>query len=330
MLTIIRNTPLPALLVDLPGGRIAAANAAAHGLLAVPEGDSLVGRMATDLAADPVAGRRALSLVVDGHIDGFWRANRLLSRCDGSTVSADIWFSASTSTQGRPRFGVVVGSPTTSDDGVRGVSEQSEPVQVVGVVGDSWLLRQISRTVTKLLGHSAEDLIGTSILGIVHAEDVPALLVTLGSVAREPRMSRTHLRFLDSAGGWTLCTVHITPLAATELPAFAFTATPTGASADGERPSALDAHERLMRIAQEVRSVQVGPSRTPGATETSAFALLSPRECEIVRLLLDGERVPAIAEKLVVSQSTVRNHLAASFKKLGVHSQQELLRRFWT
>ena len=67
----------------------------------------------------------------------------------------------------------------------------------------------------------------------------------------------------------------------------------------------------------------------PGPAETSALALLSPRECEIVRLLLDGERVPTIAQKLVLSQSTVRDHLAASFKKLGLHSQQELLRLFW-
>jgi DNA-binding NarL/FixJ family response regulator len=63
--------------------------------------------------------------------------------------------------------------------------------------------------------------------------------------------------------------------------------------------------------------------------EAGALALLSPRECEIVQLLLDGRRVQAIAAQLVVSQSTVRNHLAHAFKKLGVHSQQELLLRFW-
>jgi DNA-binding CsgD family transcriptional regulator len=330
MLTIIRNTPLPALLVDLPSGRIAAANAAASSLLAVPDGETLVGRMATDLAADPVRGRRALTLVLDGDIDGFWRANRLLSRWDGSTLSADIWFSARPVKQARPRFAVVVGVPTTSE-GSGGALEQGshDPVEVVGVVGDSWLLRQISTTVTNLLGYCAEDVIGASILGFVHPEDVPVLLMALGAAAREPLMSRTHLRLLSATGEWNLCTVHITPLAAAELPAFAFTARPTRLSVDDELPQALDAHERLMRIAHEVRSVHVSSTRAHGVAEASAFALLSPRECEIVQLLLDGERVPAIAKRLVVSQSTVRNHLAASFKKLGVHSQQELLRRFW-
>jgi PAS domain S-box-containing protein len=331
MLTIIRTTPLPALLVDLPGGRIAAANAAAGSLLAVPDGESLVGRMATDLAANPIAGRRALSLVLDGDIDGFWRSNRLLSRWDGSTLSADIWFSVRPVSQARPKFGVVIGVPTTAkvSGGVDLEQGGHNPVQVVGVVGDAWMLRQVSTTVTKLLGYRAEDLIGTSILAFVHPEDVPVLLMTLGSAAREPGMSRAHLRLLRSGGEWALCTVDVTPLAATDLPAFAFTAIPTRVSVDDDLPRALDAHERLMRIAHEVRSVQASPARSHGVTEASAFALLSPRECEIVQLLLDGERVPAIANKLVVSQSTVRNHLASSFKKLGVHSQQELLRRFW-
>jgi DNA-binding NarL/FixJ family response regulator len=43
---------------------------------------------------------------------------------------------------------------------------------------------------------------------------------------------------------------------------------------------------------------------------------------------LQGERVPRIAEELFLSQSTVRNHLADMFKKMGVHSQEELLDLF--
>jgi DNA-binding NarL/FixJ family response regulator len=42
--------------------------------------------------------------------------------------------------------------------------------------------------------------------------------------------------------------------------------------------------------------------------------------------LVRGERVPTIARALYVSQSTVRNHLSVIFRKLGVHSQEELLR----
>jgi DNA-binding NarL/FixJ family response regulator len=52
---------------------------------------------------------------------------------------------------------------------------------------------------------------------------------------------------------------------------------------------------------------------------------LSSREMEIVLSLLDGQRVPAIAQRLFLSQSTVRNHLASVFRKLRVSSQQELI-----
>ncbi|MGZ4792656.1 MAG: EAL domain-containing protein [Ilumatobacteraceae bacterium] len=52
---------------------------------------------------------------------------------------------------------------------------------------------------------------------------------------------------------------------------------------------------------------------------------LSTRQIEILERLLGGERVPAIARDLYVSQSTVRNHLSAIYQRVGVHSQEELL-----
>ena len=54
---------------------------------------------------------------------------------------------------------------------------------------------------------------------------------------------------------------------------------------------------------------------------------LRPREQEVVRLLLQHLRVPAIARRLGISQQTVRNHLKSVFRRTGVRSQQELLDR---
>lgn len=51
----------------------------------------------------------------------------------------------------------------------------------------------------------------------------------------------------------------------------------------------------------------------------------SERQLEIMERLVRGERVPTIARGLYLSQSTVRNHLSAIFRKFGVHSQEELL-----
>jgi DNA-binding NarL/FixJ family response regulator len=56
------------------------------------------------------------------------------------------------------------------------------------------------------------------------------------------------------------------------------------------------------------------------------MAGLSTRQLEIVNALAAGERVTMIAERMFVSESTVRNHLSSVYWQLGVRSQPELLR----
>ena len=52
---------------------------------------------------------------------------------------------------------------------------------------------------------------------------------------------------------------------------------------------------------------------------------LSERELEILRLAGRGLANPQIAEALHISPGTVRNHLSAAYRKLGVHSRHEAL-----
>jgi DNA-binding CsgD family transcriptional regulator len=65
------------------------------------------------------------------------------------------------------------------------------------------------------------------------------------------------------------------------------------------------------------------PAIAPGWAEA-----LTKREEDVLLLLLDGRRVSSIARSLYLSEHTVRNHLKAIFRKLGAHSQTELLDRF--
>jgi len=62
-----------------------------------------------------------------------------------------------------------------------------------------------------------------------------------------------------------------------------------------------------------------------GACPISAVESLTRREKDVLQLLLDGLRVSSIARNLYLSPQTVRNHLKAIFRKLGAHSQAELL-----
>lgn len=56
-----------------------------------------------------------------------------------------------------------------------------------------------------------------------------------------------------------------------------------------------------------------------------AFDALSPREREILTLLADGLSNAEIAERLGISEKTVRNHLSRLFDKLGVWSRTQAI-----
>jgi DNA-binding NarL/FixJ family response regulator len=90
----------------------------------------------------------------------------------------------------------------------------------------------------------------------------------------------------------------------------------------------LEGH--LWRIALEVQAAGIGDLRELGdgwSWTDPALARLSERQADILRRIVRGERVPAIARELFISQSTVRNHLVAIYRRLGVHSQAELVAR---
>jgi DNA-binding CsgD family transcriptional regulator len=51
---------------------------------------------------------------------------------------------------------------------------------------------------------------------------------------------------------------------------------------------------------------------------------LTPRESEIIALVLAGLRTRTIAERLCISVNTLQDHLKAIFDKVGVRSRHEL------
>jgi DNA-binding NarL/FixJ family response regulator len=95
-----------------------------------------------------------------------------------------------------------------------------------------------------------------------------------------------------------------------------------GASAPND-PDLARALRQIAAVISATGVVGLGPG--PGALCDNVVASLRPREQEIVRLLFEHCRVPAIANRLGISTQTVRNHLKHVFQTLGVHSQQELI-----
>lgn len=76
--------------------------------------------------------------------------------------------------------------------------------------------------------------------------------------------------------------------------------------------------------------VEPGPSAFE-PTKADPFEILAqdysltPREVEVARLLAAGRSKGAIADKLYLSENTVRTHSRNLYSKLSVHSRQELL-----
>ncbi|MEE8721776.1 MAG: helix-turn-helix transcriptional regulator [Eggerthellaceae bacterium] len=70
-----------------------------------------------------------------------------------------------------------------------------------------------------------------------------------------------------------------------------------------------------------------GDADDAGAAALVARYRLSPRESDVLRYLIRGRNAKHIAEKLCISESTAKTHIASIYRKTDVHSQQELLDR---
>jgi two-component system, NarL family, invasion response regulator UvrY len=72
--------------------------------------------------------------------------------------------------------------------------------------------------------------------------------------------------------------------------------------------------------------VETNMARSRAESGRSEIDALSPREFEVLRLLVQGETVRNISEKLGLSEKTVANHQSAIREKLGARNSAQLAR----
>jgi two-component system, NarL family, nitrate/nitrite response regulator NarL len=87
----------------------------------------------------------------------------------------------------------------------------------------------------------------------------------------------------------------------------------------------LDSHTTAAVIRQFVAADETPPPPAPqSATRERERSPLSQREREIVALVAQGFKNKEMAEKMFISEQTVKNHLHNIFDKLGVSDRLEL------
>jgi PAS domain S-box-containing protein len=195
------------------------------------------------------------------------------------------------------------------------------------------VLRYANRRILELTGYEAAELDGKPLARLV-PEELHDVLRLEQAKTREGD-ARTRLSALRRKDGRTF-PVAVAPQWLEDTPrgepavisvvidlAEVHAARPLGASAGSLAAELAHVASRLQSLSfSAALSDRAGvPIDDPGLRE------LSTREKQILVLLMQGLRVPAIAERLFISPSTVRNHLKAIYRKVGVSSQQQLIDR---
>jgi DNA-binding CsgD family transcriptional regulator len=315
VLDVVTSCPLPSLLLAVPSEQILAASNMAERLLR-PDGGSVLGRNLEDFAADEPTG--ALDLMAAGHLDGY-EARRSIRHGD-RTIPVTMWIRVVPGQDARAfALAKLLPDPSSLGDALRR-PERTTADAVVGSTDAHLTVDRVSSDVATLLDHRAADVVGQSLLRLVDTPDVAPLLKALARSSDTGLGTSLLVRpqlFGFRAGRCQLLLLPMEP-----SPSFAF-AMLDEASADG-LTSALGMKQSLWQFDEVVRSATASRLAAELPADVG-LRRLSGRELEIVLRLLNGDRVPSIAESLFLSPSTVRNHLSAVFRKLRVGSQQELI-----
>ena len=245
--------------------------------------------------------------------------------------------------------------PTPSTfEGVEWEEPETVPVThgspLVLLADSQWRIRSVCAGLETVLGADAAELVGRPIGSLVHPDDLPDVAATAAeAVLTRLPPSQVKMRLLRSDGRRIDVAGSANPVLGGDNGAssgVALTLFPLRDPASGLddlrcRMIALEgAVERLTSAIEGLLpegalhlGLHAGLRRRRSddaertASDLPGLTTLSGREIEVLDLMADGYRVSTIARELFVSASTVRNHLSAIFRKLGVSSQAELLER---
>ena len=327
----VRASALPMTLVELPHGRtVEFSQAFLH--FVGRDRETCLSMHAEDYTEDPDAVRASLGLLSAGTVDAYTRSARM-HRPDGQVLSFGLRAVACAERGPRPHAVVTVLPHDWQSGRAEDLPQGPEPgPPVLGTVDAQGRIDRVGSDDAGLLPHSPQDMVGRSLLAGIHPEDTGRVLVLAATSSARSATVTGGVRLRTRRQGSVGARIALQPLAApgAEDAGFAFALQHTGAIL-AERPAEADAElaAALDRSDHEIRLVGVASwlAGLPSLEQLPQLGELTGREHEIVVRLVGGQRVRAIAREMFLSESTVRNHLTAVYRKLGVASQGELLDR---
>lgn len=322
----LERSPVPAVVLEVPTERIVAASPSGSRLLD-PEGGAVVGRNFEDFTTDGPSG--VLDLFATGRLTGY-ETTRLLRRTRADSMPVSVWLHTFDH-QPTSRYALAVFAAPNPIPGQDVLPVDVEPV-VVGTSDAELQIDRISTDTLAVFGLPRTTVLGRPLTDVVVENDRADVVAAVAAAATRNSAVTLYVQTAmvsdgittDDASAAEACQLVIFPMEPAPSCAFVFMRV-----RDDQGPlptSGLRLSALLLRLRRGSQVASVG-RRMSSLSERDVPGLseLTTREWEIVAHLLDGDRVPAIAAELFLSQSTVRSHLALVFGKLKVGSQQELL-----
>lgn len=201
----------------------------------------------------------------------------------------------------------------------------------IGICDNVPVLLYVNRTLAALIRRTRKQIVGTPLLDFIdaaHADRVAEELRSRRSGRSEPYVVKFRIpgaepvhqllfpQPIRAADGEVLGSLAVA-VALPNLDGVADALSLDRGVSDGARALLQQVGDLLRRRTDP--SLDDVRRRDPVATQLSA------REWEVLSLLHRGARVRNVAQRLGLSENTVRSHLKSIFRKLGVSSQAELV-----
>lgn len=220
-----------------------------------------------------------------------------------------------------------------AEDALRQSEERFEiafrlaPVPLAIVLRDSWRRLLINEAFTRETHYAAEDAIGRDAadLPLWDCKDQEATLQT--ALRRDGRALNLAMRIRTKSGATIDCVVSAEAVDIRDQPCILLAAqnvsdrNRTGV----EVAQAIETALKDARFTNAVVETLVRQRRAAEPADSAGLADLPPRAREILGLVCDGLNDATIGAKLGLSRNTIRNHVAALYRKTGVSSRASLV-----